>query len=534
MSELEAAAAFEAISMEVDSDEEMESGAQFAEFTDDITQRPANQDMLASKENESVNPTANGARVSAFRMLSRPLICSPSLSEQYPLTLSSSPHTGVQQPSLPSEELDKELVAEWAAALLLGGSGPPGRTGKPPIASEATNELVHLVKIVVLELFEQRRAEVRMVSETARIDQEEAVAYLLGDLLDYELLPDEARAIGKAAQHAAAVFKGKPPKGGRGKSAADQRLKDKASTDRSKARAMAAKSEALAAGLDARLAAIDERLAADRHELARTVVPLPWPDRRSVIRTTPVPKPPRKEEATQAAAAALAAAEAAKVAADAEVKRATRTLARLKPRPKFDGTVPEFPPLYFYALGCEPEEQARRDELRAELGAAELALLHANHDARDAAWEEKAARDELEWAERDRRRAEQLERETREREAKWAEEREAWQKEREADAAAAAEREARCAELQARLAALDRARALEPTRWEMPAETRARLHGGAEVIWGSAEGRMAAAPPKVFKLTGMSAEEVRGVASEVSQECTGTEERVAMNRSGLS
>ena len=76
-------------------------------------------------------------------------------------------------------------------------------------------------------------------------------------------------------------------KGGKGKPAADQRLKDKASTDRSKARAAAANSEALAAGLAAKLAAIDERLAADRRELASAVVSLPWPGRRSVIRTAP-------------------------------------------------------------------------------------------------------------------------------------------------------------------------------------------------------------------------------------------------------
>ena len=121
-------------------------------------------------------------------------------------------------------------------------------------------------------------------------------------------------------------------------------------------------------------------------------------------------KPPKKE-ATKEAAAALAAAEAAKVAADAEVKRATRALARLKPRPKFDGTVPKFPPLYFYALGCEPEEQARRDALHAELHAAKLALLHVKHAAQDAACV-------LEWAETDRQRERERERETREREAK--------------------------------------------------------------------------------------------------------------------
>ena len=68
----------------------------------------------------------------------------------------------------------------------------------------------------------------------------------------------------------------------------------------------------------------------------------------------------------------------------------------------------------------------------------------------------------------------------------------------------------------------------------MPAETRERLYGGAEMVWGSVAGSELTAPPKVFKLTGMSAAEVRGLASEVSQEGTGTEERVAMNRSGLS
>ena len=79
-----------------------------------------------------------------------------------------------------------------------------------------------------------------------------------------------------------------------------------------------------------------------------------------------------------------------------------------------------------------------------------------------------------------------------------------------------------------------KAGALEPVRWEMPDETCERLYGGAEMVWGSVEGRVTAAAPKVFKLTGMSAEEVRGLASAVSQEETGTEERVAMNRSGLS
>ena len=36
--------------------------------------------------------------------------------------------------------------------------------------------------------------------------------------------------------------------------------------------------------------------------------------------------------------------------------------------------------------------------------------------------------------------------------------------------------------------------------------------------------------PKVFSLVGKSADEVRGMSGQVSQEGTGTEERVALNR----
>ena len=174
-------------------------------------------------------------------------------------------------------------------------------------------------------------------------------------------------------------------------------------------------------------------------------------------------------------------------------------------------------------------EQARASwsQLLRECRAADCAA----DEARDAAEE---AREAVASEEAARARRAEWEREGREREAKWEAERAEWQREREADLAASAEGEVRLAELTARLAALDRARALEPVRWEMPEETRERLYGGAEMVWGSVEGKRAVATPKVFKLTGMSAEEVRGVASEVSRECTGTEERVAMNRSGLS
>ena len=51
-------------------------------------------------------------------------------------------------------------------------------------------------------------------------------------------------------------------------------------------------------------------------------------------------------------------------------------------------------------------------------------------------------------------------------------------------------------------------------------------------VWGAgwAAPAPAKAAPKVFKLTGMSAADVRSVGSQVSQEVTGAEERVALSR----
>ena len=211
------------------------------------------------------------------------------------------------------------------AVLLFIGGCPwaPGRSGRGPKWVEVTNELVHLAKTIVLELFEQRRKEVRWLNETQQLDQEEALAYLLADLLDYELLEKEARAVGKAAQEAARAFKvnGKAkakPGGAKPKPSADQTLKDKASTAKAKARAAAAKSGD-AAGLEQRLADIDERLAADRRALAETKVALPWPDRQSVVTQS---RPPTATEAENSAAAKLRRLRAAAMAAEEEVAAA--------------------------------------------------------------------------------------------------------------------------------------------------------------------------------------------------------------------
>ena len=158
----------------------------------------------------------------------------------------------------------------------------PWRSGESTgVLNEATNEDIHQAKVAVHEVFEQHRGNLRMVSATAQVCQEEAMARLLADLIDYDLLLAEAFAIGEEARDAQREYKGKPRKG----KSADQRLKDAASTAKSKARAAAAisKDAGLAAGLEQKLEDIDAVLATDRRELARKVPRLSWPARATFI-----------------------------------------------------------------------------------------------------------------------------------------------------------------------------------------------------------------------------------------------------------
>ena len=195
------------------------------------------------------------------------------------------------------------------------------------------------------EVIEQNKGDLRMVSATAQVSQEEAMARLLADLLGYDLMLSEAFEIGKEVYDAHRAYKGKPRKG----KPEDQRLKDVASTAKAKARQAAAKNPELADGLEERLAGIDAVLATDRRELASSVPTLSWPARNSVIHE---PRPPTAAEAEQravkkwrqleaAAQAAEAAAKAAEqgaavAACDAEREEEPRTA-----RPDADSLVPQ-------------------------------------------------------------------------------------------------------------------------------------------------------------------------------------------------
>ena len=60
---------------------------------------------------------------------------------------------------------------------------------------------------------------------------------------------------------------------------------------------------------------------------------------------------------------------------------------------------------------------------------------------------------------------------------------------------------------------------------------RGRVLMDSQKVWGSVHGTQASATSKVFKLTGMSAESMKGLLSEVSQEVTSAEERISLAQS---
>ena len=198
---------------------------------------------------------------------------------------------GPDAPESACAKLSKEEMKARAVKIIVGrgrSTDDSWRSGEPPVAGfEANNEDIHEAKVVAQEIFEQHRGDIRMVSETAQLMQEEGIARILADQLDYDLLHAEAFAIGEEARDVYREYKGKPRKG----KPADQRLKDAASTAKSKARAAAAKDVTLLAGLEEKLADIDAVLATDRRMLARAVPRLSWPARNTVVAPVPAPRP---------------------------------------------------------------------------------------------------------------------------------------------------------------------------------------------------------------------------------------------------
>ena len=96
-----------------------------------------------------------------------------------------------QAASVTEQELGKRLER-----LAIGGSGEPTISGHRVDGLMASNALLERIVDLVHHLFDQRKNEVRWVTPTAQLDRYEAIAYLIADLLNLELLLDEARPIG--------------------------------------------------------------------------------------------------------------------------------------------------------------------------------------------------------------------------------------------------------------------------------------------------------------------------------------------------
>ena len=92
-----------------------------------------------------------------------------------------------------------------------GWKGYPELSGRDALVSEATNELIYAIRAVLYALYSHSRSSIRWTKPTQQLDQEEALAYVLAEILCYNILPTESRSIGEIARHAAVAFKGKPP-----------------------------------------------------------------------------------------------------------------------------------------------------------------------------------------------------------------------------------------------------------------------------------------------------------------------------------
>ena len=423
-------------------------------------------------------------------------------------------------------ELNPAMARARATALLTNGDGALCWSSGPPLAVAPTLLLVKLVKQATDDLLDRHRAAVHE-SCGLLIDKQLALGFAIGDALGRELLASEARDVGKTAAGLLTAAKKK-----------DDALKGNAAAKRTRVRKATAADQ-----LDRALAAIDAARDEQRAALwaAPANLPIPTgslvPIRERPLRPQPPPrtnaKPTAVDELT-AARAALATAQAARTQAELNCRQTKRALAKLQP-PTFSGK--------------KINHLDMSDDDFAAVCAAEMKVSETEGMLRLAELEVKSAQGNLELelriAEREREAA--AEREAR------AAERAARQREMQAKAEMAAAE--RAAAARAVAAAQERQAAFKAwqagRRWhrllrhlhlcaafdqieaaEARDRTRARLEAHSRAVWGSASGsaNKENSEPQVFRLVGKSAEEVRALASQVSQSSTSAEERVALNK----
>ena len=434
------------------------------------------------------------------------------------------PSTGVENMAveLPSAaELIRRLVI-----LCIGGEGlPQTSSGRVP-GLKATNKLIQLVISTVNDLFKERKEEVRWVTPLAQLDKMDAYAYLLADLLRGELLLEEANAIGKRAHKH--VTTDVPKK--------EKELWAQAKSDRSNARAKAKKDAALAACINDTITGIDARRDAAIVALwEATYDGLSLPAENTVIVTSRVQPPSEEMQLVTMLNERIA-------EADATEQHLRQRLDELTVH--YDGATAKFKRLMAQKM---PEFKARwPSELREKMEAWKDERRAAHRMTRGISELREEAADDLEVA---------VEIGNEARQRLWALQAAQEERVRESNEQVRALRE-RIGQLElanasarARVAAHEAAVAAEAyddgaevsedesaedeqlrVRLERAA-TRVRLTSDAKCAWGEERrAPQASSAGRVFKLSGASAEDVRAISSEVSQEVTSAEEHAERAR----
>ena len=372
------------------------------------------------------------------------------------------------------------------------------------------------------------------------LDERESRGFLAADLHGVELLPGcaaptEGHKIGQRIEELLHDAK-----------AADERLRNANKTRKSKARGKGLEPSEL----EAKLAASDAKFNADRSSLWSTVVELPMPSapievKRERPPPTPKPPPPCTTAAdVEKADAAVERAEADVVAAGRRMERAQAAADVLR------GTLLATTGRVAWELDDDAYEKhkAVQDELdrrwkEAGEKAHQLSLEYG--EARLAALDARTAADEVRHDLAAQKAAAQREAAAREQMELWRLEREREAAEAAAAAAAAEARiqEAEDAELEQLKQCLRKERAqfefemresrreVARSQWYWSRNEVVQQH--AREVWGAGWEQKNAEnhpPAKVFSFVGKSADEVRSLASNVSQEVTGAEERVQLNR----
>ena len=460
------------------------------------------------------------------------------------------PHVGVtaevnQAAAEPIMVLRKEALVVRLRKMVIGVSNGPVPSGEGAAVASLTLGDLKLVKQVVATLNLKTNADVH--AACGCLDDQEGRAFLAADLIGIQLVRglsqvgnsrgNEARRLGEEIDERLAAHE-----------AALDKLGSTARQKKSRARK--------AEGADDKVAAIDVKLASDKAALAAAVVVLErLPDAKVKIEVKrerpPKPAPVAPLQTHSQRRTKVVKAEEAAARADALEDAARRRYEKAKAATAKVGKKRLEQSMGGWRLDDEAykrllAERAETDREWEQLCASEQQLLRewiearqAAGDARDAAsearsdvaieseWQRSWAALELKWQQRDAelRAARDAERAAEVAEA--AEEERVWEAAREEEAREAerwlaerrAERERESRELH---------REIARSQWTYSRPEVVRNH--AQHVWGAGWEKENSAPPKVFRLVGKSADEVRSVAHDVSQTVTDTEERVRLNR----